>query len=81
MVSVEAEMTPIMDGAFAIPDNQVEECLDQATTEPNGAQRARPQQNHNPTVFKNLVFTRGTATACERSTSPIRTTRAKSATR
>ena len=58
MVSVESEMTPIMIGAFAIPDNLVEECLDQATTEPNGAQRRRvPQQNHNPTVFKNLVFT------------------------
>ena len=58
MVSVEAEATPIMIGAFAIPDNLVEECLDQATTEPNGAQRRRvPQQNHNPTVFKNLVFT------------------------
>jgi hypothetical protein len=58
MVSVEAEMTPIMIGAFAIPDNLVEECLDQATTEPNGAQRRRvPQQNHNPTIFKNLVFT------------------------
>jgi hypothetical protein len=58
MVSVEAEATPIMVGAFAIPDNQIEECLDQATTEPNGAPRRRvPQQNHNPTVFKNLVFT------------------------
>jgi hypothetical protein len=58
MVSVEAEATPIMIGAFAIPDNQVEECLDQATTEPNGTPRRRvPQQNHNPTIFKNLVFT------------------------
>jgi hypothetical protein len=58
MVSVEAEATPIMVGAFAIPDNQIEECLDQATTEPNGSQRRRvPQQNHNPTIFKNLVFT------------------------
>ena len=58
MMSVEAEATPIMIGAFAIPDNLVEECLDQAITEPNGAQRRRvPQQNHNPTVFKNLVFT------------------------
>ena len=58
MVSVEAEATPIMIGAFAIPDNLVDECLDQATTEPNGTPRRRvPQQNHNPTVFKNLVFT------------------------
>ena len=59
MVSVEAEMVPIMVGAFAIPDNLVDECLTQATTEP-GSQQARrriPQQNHNPTVFKNLVFT------------------------
>jgi hypothetical protein len=58
MVSVESEMTPIMVGAFAIPDNQVDECLTQATTEPNGQPRRRiPQQNHNPTIFKNLVFT------------------------
>ena len=58
MVSVESEITPIMVGAFAIPDNQIEECLTQATTEPNGQPRRRnPQQNHNPTVFKNLVFT------------------------
>jgi hypothetical protein len=58
VVSVEAEATPIMVGAFAIPDNQVEECLDQAVTEPNGQPRRRvPQQNHNPTIFKNLVFT------------------------
>jgi len=58
LVSVESELVPIMVGAFAIPDNQVEECLTQATTEPNGQPRRRiPQQNHNPTVFKNLVFT------------------------
>ena len=57
MASVEAEATPIMVGAFAIPDNQIEECLDQAITEPNGQPRQRvAQQNHNPTVFKNLVF-------------------------
>ena len=36
----------------------MEECLTQATTEPNGQPRRRiPQQNHNPTIFKNLVFT------------------------
>jgi hypothetical protein len=58
VMSVEVESAPMMIGAFAIPDNQIEECLDQATTEPNGQQRRRvPQQNHNPTVFKNLVFT------------------------
>lgn len=58
MVSVESELVPIMVGAFAIPDNLVNECLTQATTEPNGQPRRRiPQQNHNPTVFKNLVFT------------------------
>lgn len=58
MVSVEAEATPIMIGAFAIPDNQLDECLDQAITEPSGEPRRRvAQQNHNPTVFKNLVFT------------------------
>jgi hypothetical protein len=57
MMSVESEITPIMIGAFAIPDNQLDECLAQATTEPNGQPRRRiPQQNHNPTIFKNLVF-------------------------
>jgi hypothetical protein len=57
IVSVESEITPIMLGAFAVPDNQLEECLDQATTEPSGQPRRRvAQQNHNPTVFKNLVF-------------------------
>lgn len=46
-----------MVGAFSIPDNQLEDCLEQAITEPSG-ERRKPvaQQNHNPTVFKNLVF-------------------------
>ena len=57
MVSVEVEASPTLIGAFAIPDNQIEECLDQANTEPNGEPRRRVnQQNHNPTVFKNIVF-------------------------
>ncbi len=57
IVSVEVEATPTMIGAFAIPDNQLGECLDQANTEPNGERRRRVnQQNHNPTVFQNLVF-------------------------
>jgi hypothetical protein len=57
MLSIESEIVPIMVGAFAIPDNRLEDCLDQANTEPNGERRrAVPQQNHNPTVFKNLVF-------------------------
>ena len=58
MVSVESEATPVMVGAFGIPDSRVDECFDQANTEPNGEPRRRvPQQNHNPTVFRNLVFT------------------------
>jgi len=57
-VSVEVEATPVMIGAFAIPDNTMDECLSQANTEPNGEPRRNvPQQNHNPTVFENLVFT------------------------
>jgi hypothetical protein len=57
MVSVESEIVPIMVGAFAIPDNQLDECLSQDITEPNGERRRRTaQQNHNPTVFKNIVF-------------------------
>ena len=58
MVSVESETTPVMVGAFAIPDNQMDECLTQANTEPSGEPRRRvPQQNHNPTIFRNLLFT------------------------
>ena len=57
MLSIESEIVPIMVGAFAIPDNRLEDCLDQANTEPNGARRRNvAQQNHNPTVFKNLIF-------------------------
>jgi hypothetical protein len=57
IVSIESEITPIMVGAFAIPDNRLDDCLEQANTEPNGQpRRAVAQQNHNPTVFKNLVF-------------------------
>jgi hypothetical protein len=59
MVSVEQESFPAMVGAFAIPDNLLDNCLKQPTTEPDGTTRRRPigQQNHNPTVFKDLVFT------------------------
>ena len=59
MISVEAEAYPAMVGAFAIPDNLLKNCLEQAITEPDGVTRRRPipQQNHNPTVFKDLVFT------------------------
>lgn len=58
IASVESETTPVLIGAFAIPDNQMEECLTQAITEPSGEPRRNvPQQNHNPTVFGNLVFT------------------------
>jgi hypothetical protein len=57
MVSVESEIVPIIVGAFAIPDNQLDVCLNQETTQPDGsARRGLAQQNHNPTVFKNLVF-------------------------
>jgi hypothetical protein len=57
IVSVESEIVPIMIGGFAIPDNQLDECLNQDITEPNGQPRRRQaQQNHNPTVFKNIVF-------------------------
>ncbi len=57
MVNVEVEATPVLTSAFAVPDNQLQECLDQSATEPNGEPRRRvAQQNHNPTVFENLVF-------------------------
>ncbi|HEY4211133.1 MAG TPA: hypothetical protein VGM84_06615 [Steroidobacteraceae bacterium] len=59
MVSVEQEAFPAMVGAFAIPDNVLGNCLNQAITEPDGVTRRRSiaQQNHNATVFKDLVFT------------------------
>ena len=59
VVSVEQESFPAMVGAFAIPDNLLDNCLKQPTTEPDGVTRRRPiaQQNHNPTVFRDLVFT------------------------
>jgi hypothetical protein len=59
VVSVEQESFPAMIGAFAIPDNLLDNCLNQAVTEPDGVTRRRPipQQNHNPTVFRDLVFT------------------------
>ncbi len=59
MVSVEQEAFPAMVGAFAIPDNVLGNCLNQAITEPDGVTKRRPiaQQNHNATVFKDLVFT------------------------
>src|SRR5205823_10062094 len=57
IVSIESEIVPIMVGAFAIPDNRLEDCLDQANTEPTGQPRRNvAQQNHNPTALKNLVF-------------------------
>jgi hypothetical protein len=57
MISIESEIAPIMVGAFSIPDNQLDDCLDQAITEPSGERRRQvAQQNHNPTVFRNLVF-------------------------
>jgi hypothetical protein len=59
VVSVEQEAFPAMIGAFAIPDNLLDNCLKQPITEPDGVTRRRPiaQQNHNPTVFRDLVFT------------------------
>ena len=41
MISIESEITPIMIGAFAIPDNQLDECLAQDITEPNGQPRRK----------------------------------------
>ena len=50
MVSIESEIVPIMVGAFAIPDNRLDNCLDQAITEPNGAaaRRQRPAAEPQP---------------------------------
>jgi hypothetical protein len=58
VVSIEQETFPAMVGAFAIPDNLLDNCLQQPITEPDGVTRRRPvaQQNHNATVFRNLVF-------------------------
>lgn len=57
IMNVDSEVTPMMHGAFALPIHQLENCLTQASTEPNGDPRQRrSQQAHNPTVFKNMVF-------------------------
>jgi hypothetical protein len=53
MMSVESEITPIMIGAFSIPDNQLDVCLKQPD---QPGYQISAQQNHNPTVFKNLIF-------------------------
>jgi hypothetical protein len=57
IVSVESEAFPVMVGAFALPDSNLEECLAIPETTPDGKPRSRVNQHsHNPTVFKNLVF-------------------------
>ncbi len=58
VVSIEQEAFPAMVGAFAIPDNLLDNCLQQPITEPDGVTKRRPvaQQNHNATVFRNVVF-------------------------
>lgn len=58
IVSIESEITPAMVGAFGIPDDLIDNCLNEPITEPDSTMLRRPigQQNHNPTVFKNLVF-------------------------
>jgi hypothetical protein len=58
IVSIESEITPAMVGAFGIPDDLIDNCLNEPITEPDSTMLRRPigQQNHNPTVFKNLAF-------------------------
>jgi hypothetical protein len=57
LVAVDSEATPVMIGAFTVPLVQLENCLGQANTEPNGEPRRRRNMFvHNPTVFENLLF-------------------------
>lgn len=58
IMSVDEEISPTQAGSFTVPINQLENCLNQPTLEPDGLtpRRQRSQQAHNPTVFENLVF-------------------------
>ena len=58
IVSVEVETTPMIVGTLAMHDSRVENCILQASTEPDGQPKEqRPMMHaHNPTVFKNLAF-------------------------
>ncbi len=58
LVTVEQEITPMIVGTFAMPDSQVENCIEQSSSEPDGTRKMhRPMMHaHNPTVLKNLAF-------------------------
>ena len=58
IMSADEETSPVQTGSFSVPVDQLENCLNQPTLEPDGVtpRRQRSQQAHNPTVFTNLVF-------------------------
>ncbi len=57
VVSADSEVSPTQRGAFGVPISELENCLSQSNSEPNGdPRRRRSMQAHNPTAFKNLVF-------------------------
>lgn len=57
IMEVDEETSPTQTGSFSVPINQLENCLNQSNTEPNGdPRRRRSMQAHDPTVFQNLAF-------------------------
>jgi hypothetical protein len=57
IVSIESEAFPVMVGAYALPDTNIDGCLAVPETGANGQARSRANQHsHNPTVLTNLVF-------------------------
>ncbi len=57
VMNTDSVITPTLQGSFGVPINELENCLTQSATEPDGGpRRRRSMQAHNPTAFKNLVF-------------------------
>jgi hypothetical protein len=57
IASVDVESTPTQASTFAVPTSDLETCLNEPTTQPNGDPRARwSEQSHNPTVFPDVAF-------------------------
>jgi hypothetical protein len=57
LLNIEAEAFPMVIGTYGVPQNELGYCVQTPTRELNGEPRRNlAWQNHNPTVFKNLVF-------------------------
>lgn len=58
ILSIEMETFPTVLSTFGVPQNEVATCLETPMLEPDGVTTRRnlAWQNHNPTVFENLIF-------------------------